>query len=361
MSEKIFFSRQEKLKSILAKMDLDGMLISNITSVRYISGFTGSSAVCLILPEKQYFISDGRYDIQSKKEVFGFERIIESLSHLELMSVKKQNLIPKGMTIGFEGDNVSVSRYNEIKSVFPEVAWESTSMVLEKLQAVKDDSEIEAIREAVHITDSIYAEAVHRIKAGVTEKQIANFLVSRYRESADGEAYSPIVAGGPNSALPHAVPSDRPFESGDFIVIDAAAKVSGYHADMTRTPVLEEATDKHYEIYEIVNGAQQAGLDAAKPGVSCKDMDSATRDWISERGYGKYYNHSTGHGIGLEIHTQPRLSQLSQQVLEEGNLVTVEPGIYLPGWGGVRIEDDILITKTGCEILNKTTKELLIL
>ena len=194
-----------------------------------------------------------------------------------------------------------------------------------------------------------------------TEKQVANTMVSKYKEYGDGEAYSPIVATGPNGALPHAIPTDREFQKGDFIVIDAAAKYAGYHADMTRTPVVGEATDKHHEIYAIVKEAQQRGCDTAKAGVSCKVVDAATRDYIGEMGYGEYYTHGTGHGLGLEIHTSPRFSPMSEDILAENNVMTIEPGIYLAGWGGVRIEDDVIINKDGCEILNKTTKDLVVL
>ena len=186
-------------------------------------------------------------------------------------------------------------------------------------------------------------------------------MVSKYREYAEGEAYSPIVATGPNGALPHAIPTDREFQNGDFIVIDAAAKYSGYHADMTRTPVVGKATEKHKEVYSIVKEAQQRGCDIAKAGVPCKEVDAATREYIGEMGYGKYYTHGTGHGLGLEIHTSPRFSPQSEQVLEVNNVMTIEPGIYLAGWGGVRIEDDVIIGKDDCEILNKTTKDLVVL
>ncbi len=361
MVSSLYSNRQEKLKSVLGEHGIDGILITNLTNICYICGFTGSSATCLILPEKQYFISDGRYAEQSREQVSGFSRVIENLSHLELLSAKKKNLVPDGLKLGFEGDHLSVSQYNMMIDLFPKTDWVCTKGILEDMQAVKDKSELNAIRTAVEITDSCYEKIIPRIKAGITEKEIANELVMYYRRQADGEAYPPIVAGGPNGALPHAVPSDREFKKGDFIVIDAAAKYAGYHADMTRTPVLGEATDKHREIYGIVREAQESAVSLAKAGVSCKELDSISRGIISERGYGKYFNHGTGHGLGLEIHTQPRISKLSDQVLQINNVVTVEPGIYLPGWGGVRIEDDIIIEENRCEVLNTTTRELVVL
>ena len=357
----LYSNRQEKLKSVLGEQGIDGILITNLTNIRYICGFTGSSATCLILPEKQYFLSDGRYAEQSREQVSDFSMVIENLSHLELLSAKKKNLIPDGLKLGFEGDHLSVSQYNTMIDLFPKTDWVCTKGILEDLQAVKDKSELDAIRTAVEITDSCYKKIIPRIKEGITEKEIANDLVMYYRCEADGEAYPPIVAGGPNGALPHAVPSDREFKKGDFIVIDAAAKYAGYHADMTRTPVLGKATDKHREIYGIVREAQESAVSLSKAGVSCKEVDAISRNIISERGYGQYFNHGTGHGLGLEIHTQPRISKLSDQVLQINNVVTVEPGIYLPGWGGVRIEDDIIIEENRCEVLNTTTRELVVL
>ena len=359
MNSSIYHKRQSTLKNSLSDNGLDGILITNLTNIRYICGFTGSAASCLVTPGGQYFITDGRYIDQSKEQVKGFERYIDMESHLEQIQVNKLN--PNGLKLGFEGDHVSYTLYEKMKILFPKTRWVSTSMILENLASVKDDFELDCIRTAVEVTDKVYEEILHMLCPGYTEKQVANTMVSKYREYAEGEAYSPIVAAGPNGALPHAVPTDREFKKGDFIVIDAAAKYAGYHADMTRTPVVGEATEKHHEVYSIVKEAQQRGCDAAKAGVPCKEVDAATRDYINEMGYGKYYNHGTGHGLGLEIHTSPRFSPQSDQVLNVNNVMTIEPGIYLTGWGGVRIEDDVIIQEDGCEILNKTTKDLIVL
>lgn len=359
MNDSIYSKRQQNLRMVLDERGLDGMLITNLTNVRYISGFTGSAASCLITPEGQYFVTDGRYIEQSKAQVKGFERFIDMNSHLS--QIKDNNLNPNGFKLAFEGDHMSYALYENMISMFPNTKWENSSMILEDLAAVKDDHELECIRTAVEVTDKVYEEILPMLRPGFTEKQVANTMVSKYREYAEGEAYSPIVATGPNGALPHAIPTDREFQNGDFIVIDAAAKYGGYHADMTRTPVVGKATEKHKEVYSIVKEAQQRGCDIAKAGVPCKEVDAATREYIGEMGYGKYYTHGTGHGLGLEIHTSPRFSPQSEQVLEVNNVMTIEPGIYLAGWGGVRIEDDIIIGQDDCEILNQTTKDLVVL
>jgi len=359
MNDSIYSKRQQDLRKVLDERGLDGMLITNLTNVRYISGFTGSAASCLITPEGQFFITDGRYIEQSKAQVKGFERFIDMNSHLS--QIKDNNLNPNGFKLAFEGDHMSYALYENMISMFPNTKWENSSMILEDLASVKDDHELECIRTAVEVTDKVYEEILPMLRPGFTEKQVANTMVSKYREYAEGEAYSPIVATGPNGALPHAIPTDREFKNGDFIVIDAAAKYGGYHADMTRTPVVGEATEKHKEVYSIVKEAQQRGCDIAKAGVPCKKVDAATREYIGEMGYGEYYTHGTGHGLGLEIHTSPRFSPQSKQVLEVNNVMTIEPGIYLAGWGGVRIEDDVIIGEDDCEILNQTTKDLVIL
>ncbi len=359
MTDSFFTRRQDILKTRLAKDNLDGMLITHLPNVRYICGFSGSAGSCLVTQSGNYFFSDGRYTEQARQEVKGCEIHIGTHNHFE--TAKNNGIIPNGMSLAFEKDRVAVSQYETMQNLFPDTSWEGISMIVENIAAVKDDMELEALRTAVEITDKAYDQILPMLKPGTTEKQVATSLSSFYMEHGDGEAYPAIVAGGPNGALPHAQPSDRSFEKGDFIVIDAAAKYAGYHADMTRPPVVEEATDRHRDIYAIVKESQQRGLDAAKAGVSCKDVDSACRDYIEDQGFGEYFIHGTGHGIGLEIHTWPRFSQLSEEVLKKNNVMTIEPGIYFSGWGGIRIEDDVIIHEDNCEVMNTTTKELMIL
>ena len=357
MTGKIFENRQNLLKTILTNQGLDGIFISRLSNVRYICGFTGSAGSCIITPNDNYFVTDGRYNEQSKNEVKGFKRFIDYGTHIEI--AQKNNLIPKGLKLALESDFMSVSSYYQLKELFPNVKWESTKMILENIAAVKDKTEIDALKTAIEITDKTFAEIKNLIKVGITEKELALEIAMRYSKYGEGEAFSTIVASGPNSALPHAQPGERKFKKGDFVVIDTGAKYAGYHADMTRTVVIGEATEKHHEIYELVKKSQQAGIDVAKADVVCKAVDDATRNVIAEAGYGDKYIHSAGHGIGLEIHTYPRLSQQSEEVLKENNVVTIEPGVYLTGWGGVRIEDDIWVKKDGNEVLNRTSRELM--
>ena len=358
MLNNIYEKRLDKLKTVLSEQGLDGILISRLSNVRYICGFTGSAGSCIITPTENYFISDGRYIEQANNEVVGFKRYHDYGTHIEISN--RNNLIPNGLKLAFESDFMTVTSYKQLTELFPNVNWEATKMILENLAAVKDETEIQALKTAIEITDSVFEEITQIIKAGITEKELALEIAMRYGKYGDGESFDTIVASGPNSALPHYHPGKRKLQNGDFVVIDAGAKYAGYHADMTRTVIIGNPTDKHNEIYETVKESQQAGIDATIAGTSCKAVDDATRKIIVDAGYGAKFTHGTGHGIGLEIHTFPRLSQQSEEVLQENNVVTVEPGIYLGGWGGVRIEDDIWVKNIGNEVLNKTSKELMI-
>lgn len=344
----------------LGRRSLDALLVTNLTSVRYLSGFTGSSATCLVLSHKAAFISDGRYLTQSSREVKGMEILIGAEPHLEI--IKKNGLLKDGLSIGFESDHVPVSLMEKMTALFSRCRWEPTAKLVEEIAMVKDEEEIRLIRKAVELTDEVFDQILPELRPGVEEREIAAKIsyITRMM-GADGDAFDPIVASGPHSALPHAVPSEREFREGDFVVVDFGARYHGYHADMTRTVVIGSVTDRHREVYEVVREAQAQACKSARAGMTCKQMDSVARDIIDQKGYGDRFVHGTGHGLGLEIHTLPRLSQLSEDSLHENYVVTIEPGVYIPDWGGVRIEDDVVIKKDGCEVLNQSTRELLIL
>lgn len=352
--------RVETVREHLRKLSLDGLMVTHLPNVHYLSGFTGSSGTCLILPDRAYFVSDGRYLTQSRQEVIGMEILIGADSHLEIM--KKKGVLGNGRSVGFEGDHTSVALMEKMTTLFPSCRWEATSRLVEKIAAVKDEEEIRLIRKAVEITDDVFDQIVPELRPGVQEREIAAKISYITRMlGADGDAFSPIVASGPNSALPHAVPSERELQEGDFVVLDFGARYGGYHADMTRTVVIGSASDRHRDIYDAVREAQSRTCRSLRAGMSCREADSVARDIISQRGYGEQFVHSTGHGLGLEVHTLPRLSQLSDDSLHENYVVTVEPGVYIPDWGGVRIEDDVIVKAYGCEILNQSPRDLLVL
>jgi len=351
-------ARVENLRHRLAEERLAGIYVTNLTNVRYLSGFTGSAGSCFISEQEAVFISDGRYDTQSRQQVQEMEILISNDPHIKVLASK--DMIAKGQRIALEGDEMSMNKGDKISNTIPECEWVATSQIVEKIAMVKDESEIRATQTAVEIADAVFEQIVPEIRLGATEKEIATKIPYACKIlGAQAEAFEPIVASGANSALPHARPTDKEIESGDFLVLDFGAKCDGYHSDMTRTVVVGKASEKHRELYETVLEAQRRGCETATDGIACRTVDSACRDYIEEKGYGRYFNHGTGHGLGLEIHTNPRFSQLDNESVFENYLMTIEPGIYIPEFGGVRIEDDVIIRKDGCEILNKSSKELM--
>ena len=264
------------------------------------------------------------------------------------------------MKIGFESDHTTVTSFKALQNKLPQILWEPTSNIVELIAAVKDAEEIESLKTAIEITDAVFDEILPIIKLGVSESQIAADLSYKFKQhGAEGDSYDPIVASGWRSALPHATPTDKTLENGDFVVMDFGALYNGYHADMTRTVVIGPPNDKHKEIYDVVLKSQLSGIEVARAGITGAEVDNACRSVIDNAGYKKYFNHSTGHGIGLEVHTLPRLSSINTSPLLENYVVTIEPGIYLPKWGGVRIEDDCWIKSNKCIPLNRSTKELI--
>ena len=361
MSEQYFTNRQNKLRTMFSKEGLDGMLVTNLTHIRYLCGFTGSAGSLLITHDNCEFITDGRYTFQSKNEVKEANITITWDAHFNL--IKKENLLSSNLKIGFDSNNVSHQIYTQLKNILSHVSWHGISGCIESLAMIKDEKEIDAIKTAVEITDQAFSEVFPMIQIGVEEKEIANQLSFLYRKygDSDADAFSPIVGSGIHSAMPHQRPTDKKIGPGELVVIDSGAKYAGYHADMTRTVATKGYSAKQKEIYDIVLEAQLKSIDGIKSNISCKEIDSIARDHITNAGYGKYFDHGLGHSLGLEIHENPRFSKVSTDILQSNHVMTVEPGIYIEDVGGVRIEDDIIVEDNGCQILNKTPKDFTVI
>ena len=359
--------RQARLIEQLADLGADGILISDLTSVRYLSGFTGSAALLLILTDGMHFLSDGRYQEQAHHQVADYEIHIDpgdppARGHGLVGFLHSLGLLDPARQLAFEANHVAVTTFHEWGGLFPRVRWMETSGLVANLGLTKDEEELAALGEAIRITDTVFEALLDDLAVGAVERQVAarlSYLIKHHGGETD--SFEPIVASGWRRALPHARPSEKAFEVGDFVVLDFGAQYDGYHADMTRTVCIGEASDRQREVYDTVLEAQRLGIAAVSAGVPTANVDAACRDHIASKGFGEYFLHATGHGIGLKVHTPPRLSRQSKEVLAANMVVTVEPGIYIPEWGGVRIEDDVLVGPDGSAPLNKSTKELLVL
>ena len=356
----LFENRVNKLSNIIADLGYDGFYITNITNIRYLTGFTGSAGLLFILHNQAFFFTDGRYIQQSKQQVQNAEIYIISTNYFDAIKKVIKQFNAGDLKIAFEATHMSYAYYSDLINNFAKIDWIKTDSIIENIAAVKDEDEIAALQTAIDITDEVFTKIIPEIKSGVTEKHIAARISYLFKtHGADGDSYESIIAAGPNSALPHARPTDREFQKGDFIVMDFGALYKGYHADMTRTVLIGPPSDKHQEIYDIVLQSNLNGIRTAKAGIPCCDVDFACRSIIDQHGYGELFNHSTGHGIGLEVHTLPRIHKNNKILLEQNHVITIEPGIYIPNWGGVRIEDDCLIELDQCIPMNRSTKDLI--
>lgn len=351
--------RVEKLRTEMEKEGLAALLVTSPYNLRYLTGFTGTTGLAVITLNKAFFITDFRYTEQAAKQCAGFEvvkntgPIFEEVAHL----VEQENL----PNLGFEETQITFSEYSYLEEIV-DTALIPVSDMIETLREIKDEEEIATIRKACEISDAAFTHILTFIKPGMTEIQVANELDFHMRSlGASGVSFETIVASGLRSAMPHGVASDKVIESGDFVTLDFGCYYNGYVSDMTRTISVGEPSEKLKEIYQVVLEAQLKVIEAAKAGVTGVELDAVARDHIASKGYGEAFGHSTGHGIGLEIHERPNVSRVSEQAFVPGNVITDEPGIYLPGIGGVRIEDDLLITENGCEVLVHSPKELIIL
>lgn len=349
----------QTIQQYLKKEQLDGFLITSDWNRRYISGFTGTAGMALITQEQAFFITDFRYVEQARAQCKHYQ-VIQQEKHgfLEAAKLAKQN---KWKKFAFEKEHVTVASLEVMQQTIP-VQLIGAANVIERMRSTKDSSEIQIIKEAAQIADQAFSYILSQIQAGMTELEISHMLDFYMRKlGATGTSFDTIVASGVRSSLPHGIASEKKIEQGDFVTLDFGAYYKGYCSDITRTFAIGEPHPKLVEIYEITLEAQKRGIACLKPGMKAKVVDEVTRSYITEKGYGAYFGHSTGHGIGLEIHENPTLSYTSEQILEPGMVITIEPGIYIPRLGGVRIEDDVLITADGYEVLTHSQKDLIIL
>jgi Xaa-Pro aminopeptidase len=351
-------SRADRATELLPGAGMDLLLVTNLVNVRYLTGYTGSNGIAVIGPETRVFLTDFRYVEQAAEEVdASFDR---RRSQQDLLEGLQDATPPGELRLGFEEANVSVAQHRRLRELLPDrVELVPTSGLVEGLRAVKQPEEVAAIRAAAALADEAFEQLASGRFAGQTERDLALRLeYEMRRRGAQRPSFEPIVAAGPQGALPHATPRDVEVRAGDLVVIDWGAEFDGYCSDCTRTLAAAEPAGEARAVYQLVLEAQLAGVGAVAPEASARDVDSVAREIITAGGHGEQFGHGLGHGVGLEVHEAPRLAQRSEARLEAGNVVTVEPGIYLPGEFGVRIEDLVVVTADGREILTSIPKEL---
>lgn len=354
----MIMDRLEQVKQLLSDKHLDALVVLSDFNRRYLSQFTGTSGALIITPEKRILLTDFRYMDQASQQATEFNVINQDGNLLDAIKSHLQELNVEN--VGFEGNLVSYDTYLKLSKA--PISLISVSGAIEEIREVKTEDEIQIIQKAAEIVDEAYDYILTVTKAGMTEHDVKAKLESKMLElGAEDTSFDTIVASGYRGAMPHGVASDKVIEDGDLITLDYGAYYKGYASDITRTFAVGELDDKLKEIHQIVLDANLKAIEAAKPGMKASELDAVARDYISEKGYGDYFGHSLGHGIGLDVHEGPALSRRSDSTLKVNQCVTIEPGIYLEGLGGVRIEDDILITENGCERFTKSSKDLIIL
>ncbi len=334
------------------------LMVTDMTNIRYLTGFTGSSAVLLLSLKDALIISDGRYEQQLQQQCPQIESVIRSMDETLIESTVKKLKVFCPDEVYFEYGAISLQQFDAVKKSYRGTLKRSGGWV-EKLRAVKDEIEIDLIRKSISINETVFQSVVQNLSPEITESAIAAEIEYQGRRlGAEGCSFEPIVAVGVNSALAHYRPGNIAIGESEFVLIDWGVNFRGYASDLTRMVVTSKIPARLAEIYQVAIAAQRAAIEKIKPGVAASSVDAAAREIIFAAGFGDQFTHSLGHGIGLNIHESPRLSPGSEDALVAGMVVTVEPGIYLPGFGGVRIEDDVLITTDGHEVLSNLPKEL---
>ena len=351
--------RISQLRRQVEAENLDGLIVSDVNKIRYLTGYTGSSALLFITGKKADFFTDSRYTVQAKKQVKG-ARVRVAKTALNQAMAELPGIQTKNLVYGFDGESVTVAEVRRLQSILPQAQLIPAEELTMELGWVKEKEEIDSIKQAVAISDTGFERILNLVAPGIRERELAAELeYQMLMLGSERPAFETIVASGYRSAMPHGVASSKKLKKGDFVTFDFGATVTGYVSDITRTVVVGKASPRQKKIYGLVLRSQKAGIRKVKAGVTGVAVDAACRKIIAKAGYGKNFGHGTGHGIGFVIHTGPRVSPLSKDKLKSNNVITVEPGIYIDGWGGVRIEDDVLVTRSGGKVLNQAEKKLL--
>ena len=353
-------TRIDRLKRFFDEYSLNALLLTDLRNIRYLCGFSGSEGVLLVSRDNAWFLCDSRYTAQAAEEVQGAE--VRECGAVRIDTVASLANEFRLNRIGFEAAHTTVSAFRRMSEKLSGIELVEIGSRLDKIRICKDHAEIEQLKSVASLSSLALASVLSDIKPGVREVEIALALeLEMRRRGAEGKAFDFIVASGERGAMPHGRASDKLIQSGELVTIDFGALKDGYHSDETVTVACGQPGIRAREIHAIVKSAHDLAIDAVKPGISCKDLDEVARSYICDKGYGDYFGHGLGHGIGMEIHEIPTLSPRSSAVLEEGMAITIEPGIYIPGFGGVRIEDTVIVTGCGCEVITSADKQLLIL
>jgi Xaa-Pro aminopeptidase len=353
-----YAARRDKLRRSLRKAGVDALLVTNFTNVTYLTGFSGDDSYLFVLAKGEVLISDPRYTTQLEQECPGLEASIRPPGVGMVESVAQIAKRARVGKLGVEANSITVAIRDQIAAELPKTELASTGDLVENLRLVKDRDEVAEIRRAIWYAERAFNVLRASLRPERTEKEVADELENQIRlYGAKGCSFPSIIAVGARAALPHARPTDQKIGADDFVLIDWGADGGPYKSDLTRVLVTGKISPKLERIYRVVLSAQEQAIAAIRPGLSCHDVDQVARQVIAAAGFGRNFGHGLGHGIGLEIHEAPRLAANQHLKLEPGMVVTVEPGIYLPGWGGVRIEDDVLVTKGGCQVLTTLGKQ----
>ena len=356
-------ARQQRLRKQLVDLNLDALLITHLPNVRYLCGFTGSAGILVLTGSRAMFFTDGRYTEQARSEVSAAKTVVAKQN--TFAEATNWLLDSKAKAVGIEAEHLTVAAQENLQKAMKRargarVRLRPTSLIVERLRMEKEQSEIEQIRAAVLLASSVFPDIVKHIRAGIPERSIAAEIEYCCRRAgADGMSFDTLVSSGRRSALPHGVASPEAIAKDGFVILDYGVILGGYCSDMTRTVYVGHIDNRSRSIYHAVQEAQQAAVSAVRDGVAAGEVDAAARNVLARSRLAKCFTHSTGHGLGLEIHELPRVAKDQAERLRTGMVVTIEPGVYIPEQGGVRIEDTVLVTASGCEVLTPTSKELI--